>query len=202
MPDQKPIKIETREILETFFDARVRVTNERHHDYDGISITVCDMSYRPARNQDSQATAPSIEQTVMLLSASDLDLPDFKLTPRLSGVMGALTQSLASFIEVTFSDVPEFSKAFAVRAWNEKAIRILFTKALREFLLTCDGWAAQGKRQHLIVYLPSEIVAAEAEESFIQSAINILDLLQQGEAELDRFPDLRRETTTGICFNS
>ncbi|MEQ9407506.1 MAG: DUF3592 domain-containing protein [Fuerstiella sp.] len=198
MSNEDPGQLEG-ELTEMFCNfVRLEVISESSQP--GARLTVCRMSYTP-QSSDSSRARP-VRQTAVVLSADDLDLPQFVLHPHLKGILGKLSASLGVLSDINFDDSPEFSDAYLLHGWAEEPVRLLFNKSLRDHFADRPGWSVRGNGNRLVVFRHNQICPDDAVDEFVQDALAILELFREAESELDQRPDVQRETTAQDMHSS
>jgi hypothetical protein len=178
--------------LSELFGELASVEPLRQDNQHGMELAVCNMSY--SRDSSGSAAYRRIRQTVVVLDAEELNLPQFAISPESKGLLGKIFEGLGGFGDIDFEDSPEFSGMYHLHGWVEKPVRMLFTKAIRDHFATQPGWSVRGKGSCLVVFKHNHICGDDETSVFVQEALKILSLFSAGEKELDAHLDVRRET--------
>ena len=182
--------------LSELFGELVSVEPLRQENRHGIELSVCRMTYWPdlPGSSTSQQSHRRIHQTVVVLNAEELNLPQFALSPEVKGVLGKIFDGLGGFGDIDFKDSPEFSEMYHLHGWVEQPVRMLFTNAIREHFTMRPGWSVRGNRSCLVVFTHNHVCDEDETDVFVQEALKILSLFSAGERQLDSHLDIRRET--------
>ena len=159
----------------------------------GTRVIVGELDYRRSRSDSN--TSRHIHETVVIFEADDLDLPQFVMAPRQTGLIGKLFSSLGTVAEIDFSDTSEFHQTYRVMGWVEEAVSVLFTPALRQQAADQPGWTVRGRRRLLLVYQHNHLVSGDQLDEFVADALRLASAFREGEAELDARSDVHREAT-------
>ncbi len=178
------------ESLSELFCENVAVNHQESREQDGVNFIIAEISYRTS-GSDSQSSK-RVRQTVAVLD-DDINVPQFVLLPHRKGIVGMVFSAIGAMNDVNFNDSPKFSADYLLHAWNEKAVRILFTPELREYFSRHAGWSARGNRSCIAVFKQGHVCKSEELDEFLNASVEIFRLLQAGEKELDRHPDINRE---------
>jgi len=174
--------------LNSIYDGFVSVENVANHSRGDVTLAICDMRY------NDTGDSVGIKQTVILLQAPDLDFPEFTMRSPGSSLLGSSSLS--------FTDSPEFDALYSVHGTLEEAIHVLFSTEVREQLTALPGWEVRGNGRSLVVYQPRKIFKEDGRTEFMSTALQILQTLRTGEAELDARPDVCREATGADLLES
>lgn len=179
--------------LSNDFGAPVEIEVLNEAENDGVRILVCQLSYtqQSAENRSSRY----ISQTTVILQSAELDLPQFALRPKATGLTGVMFGLLGGFGNVNFPESPEFSRAYLLHGWAEQPVRVLFTPAVRDYFATHHGWSVRGHGCQLVAFRHNTTIPPEERTEFVRTATEILTLLRQGEQELDERPELSRRAS-------
>jgi len=99
--------------------------------------------------------------------------PEFQVYPR-SLLPGAGSQG-----EITFEDVPEFSKCYLLQSEDKARVRELFNGEVRNFFARHEGIAA-GAAGRALVYFTGELVTPERVRPFMEEGFRVMNVLQTG----------------------
>ncbi|WP_182867711.1 DUF3592 domain-containing protein [Stieleria mannarensis] len=179
------------ETLSELLARNVAVNHQEICEHDGLNVIVAEISYRSSE-PDSRSTQ-WIRETVAV-PQDTIDLPQFAMFPHFKGIIGAVFSAIGGMNDVNFDDSPKFSADYLLHAWNEKAVRVLFTPGIRDYFAQHPGWSVRGNRNHMVIFKHKTVCESDDQESFVRDAAEIFRLFQSGEAELDRRPDIDRET--------
>ena len=178
--------------LNSMFNGFVAVKNTANHSRGEVTLAICDMRYSPGSH------SVGTRQTVVLLQAPDLDFPEFRLRPPASSLMSGLVGNSS----LSFKGCPEFDAAYSVHATLKEAIQVLFTLEVRKQLAALPGWEVKGSGNTLVAFQPRNLCGEEERSEFMSTALQILQALRTGEAELDARPDVSREATGADMLES
>lgn len=153
------------------------------------SVSVIQMDYT---RRDSSNRSNRVTQTAVVLDDPELDLPQFALWPHAKGITGMLLGRLANMGDINFDDSPEFSDEYHLHGWNEQAVRMLFTRQIRDHFADSPKWSARGIRQYLVVFKQNQVSAPNQLDSFVDETLKTITLFQQSEEQLDESPNVRR----------
>lgn len=174
--------------LSEIFNETVGVETLHEQHQHGAELTVCEMSYRPTPDHRR------IRQTAVVLDAHELNLPQFAQDPKMKGIMGIISARVGGFGGIDFADSPAFSKSYRLHGWNEQPVRVLYTKAIRDYFASQPGWSVRGNGSHLVIFRYNKTCNACAMDDFVRTSLKILSLFREGEQQLDTRPEIRRET--------
>lgn len=176
------------EELSELFRENVSVDDVTHREMDGATVAIANFTYWTSGEHRRQ-----YRQTALILQDDQLDLPEFSLRPHMTGMITGLLQAIGGVSSIEYADSPEFSQKYFLHGWAEEAVRVLFTKDLRDFFEQHPGWSVRGKRRRLVIYHRDRVMKESELNEFTREGLQLLTLLQQAEEELDQHPELRRE---------
>lgn len=178
------------EELSLLFREDVTVSDVTSQRMDGTQVAVANMSYWKINENQRH-----YKQTVLVLRDSHLQVPDFILQSRSTGLLPTSFPQLIGPKPIEFPDSPRFESQFVLSGPTEIAIRALFTKSVRDFFERDPEWTIRGTGNCLVMCHPSKIQKEHEREHFTEQGIQILTLLQEAEERLDQQPELRRQPT-------
>ncbi len=126
----------------------------------------------------------SVEQTAVVVHDHRFDLPEFTVSPKLSGLAGWV-QRLVGMRDISFSDSPEFSRRYHLFGWKEAAVRGLFTKELRSSFEAQARWSARGGREWIALFQDRFVCESLNLHEFIDQALVLLAEFQRALEKLD-----------------
>ncbi|TWU02678.1 DUF3592 domain-containing protein [Stieleria varia] len=176
--------------LSDLFAQNVHVNDLKQRSVDDVSILIINVSYL----QSDSSPMKTVRQTIVFLHDDQINLPQFALWPHFTGITGKIFTSLSRMVDLDFDDSPEFSRAYHLFAWNEVAVRKLFTHGLRNRLSADSRWSMRAKGNRIAIFFQNELIEPEQMASFVTDATRILKLVLAGEAELDEHPEIRRDS--------
>lgn len=185
-------EMEIQQELNSIFNRLVTVKNTANHSTGDVTLAICDMRYSPSSD------SAGITQTVVLLQAPDLDFPEFTMRSPSSGLLTGLLGNTS----LSFPDCPEFDAVYSVSGTLKEAIQVVFSAEVREQLTALPGWQIRANGTSLVAYQSRKIFAQEDRDEFMSTALQILQTLRTGEAELDARPDVSREATGADMLKS
>ncbi len=187
-------------LFHTNVDASIRV----EHQAAGVQVTLCDMQFLQSDQGVDSVSAPrQVQQTAIVLTAAEMDLPQFVVFPKSGGLLGKVLRGIAGdWANIVFEDSPEFSNAYHLHGWNQAAVRLLIVPQLRDLLLSQPGWSIRGHKQCIVVFQPRRILPLEESEPFVVHALEMLELLRAGEEVLDEHPEINRESKGSDVLNT
>lgn len=194
MSDPNVDDLETDELegrLTELFGEFVRADVLSESSQPDVTLAVCNMSYRVSNSESNR----QVRQTAVVLSAKDLDLPQFNLAPHSKGMLGKLAESMIGGMDLNFEDSPDFSKAYLLFGWNEDAVRTLFNTDLRNYFADHGNWSVRGQGSQLVIFRNNEICEDHDIDGFTQQALELLSLFRDAEAQLDEYPGIQRDTS-------
>lgn len=109
---------------------------------------------------------------------------------------------LGNMGDINFEDSPVFSDNYYLAGCQIEAVRVLFTPELREHLAQQPHWSVQGDGKRLVLSRRNTVIAESEEAAFISDALQVVQLIREGEQCLDERPDLVRETTARALVDS
>lgn len=178
------------EELSLLFREDVTVSDVTSQRMDGTEVAVANMSYWKINENQRH-----YKQTVLVLRDSHLQVPDFILQSRSTGLLPTSFPQLIGPKPIEFPDSPRFESQFVLSGPTEIAIRALFTKSVRDFFERDPDWTIHGTGNCLVLCHPNKIQKEHEREHFTEQGIQILTLLQEAEERLDQQPELRRQAT-------
>ncbi|MGI9442966.1 MAG: DUF3592 domain-containing protein [Rubripirellula sp.] len=178
------------EELSLLFREDVTVSDVTSQRMDGTEVAVANMSYWKINENQRH-----YKQTVLVLRDSHLQVPDFILQSRSTGLLPTSFPQLIGPKPIEFPDSPRFESQFVLSGPTEIAIRALFTKSVRDFFERDPDWTIRGTGNCLVLCHPNKIQKEHEREHFTEQGIQILTLLQEAEERLDQQPELRRQAT-------
>jgi hypothetical protein len=184
--------------LSDLFDERVTLQCLNEQQFGAARIAIVEMEYRQSTDQ---GPSRHVAQTAAVLNDPELNLPEFSLQPPIGGLLGKLVFGMVGMNAMQFQDSPEFSEKYHLLGWNESAVRMLFTKELRDQLVELDGWSARGRGPLLVVFRAGEVCGESERPKFTDASLRILTLFQHGEETLDDHPEVRRETSVQDVYD-
>ena len=121
-------------------------------------------------------------QTLGILSLEQAELVPFTLRGR-----GFFDKVAAKFgqEEVQIDAAPEFSKKYLVKGSNEEAVRKVFTPRVVEFFTQQKNLACEVVENQVLIYNPGRTVKPEEVRSFLDRAVQLLELMQQPTYDFD-----------------
>lgn len=140
-----------------------RFRNVMNGAYGSYQVSIYDYSYTVS----SGKTSSTYTQTVAAF-VQDRPLPLFELRPE-----GFLDRIAEAFVhrDIDFDTHPEFSKRFALRGEDERAIRTMFTPALLSFFEMSPrerAWHIEGSGFTLLMYRTNLKVPPEEIRTFLE----------------------------------
>ncbi len=182
---------ELAEELSELFREHVSVDSVTQRELAGATISVATMSYSTSGSGDSSNR--HYQQTAVVLDDQQLDVPEFSLRPRVTGLLGKLLKVMGNVAAIEFTDSPKFSENYYLHGWVVEPVRILFTKAIRDHLAQHPGWSVRGKKHRLVIFQSDRVCKDDEVDDFVRESLDILALFQEGEEALDERPEIRRE---------
>ena len=178
------------EELSLLFREDVTVSDVTSQQMSGTQIAVANMSYWKINENQRH-----YKQTVLVLRDSDLQVPDFILQSRSTGLLPTSFPQLIGPKPIEFPDSPRFASQFVLSGPTESAIRAFFTRSVRDFFECEPEWTVRGTGNCLVLCHPNQIQKEHERQHFTQEGLQILTVLQQAEGRLDQQPELRRQAT-------
>lgn len=189
-PDISEVQDDLSTLLATDTTAELRLHRELTDSLgESRSISLLDVSYQEKHSDNRQ----TIRQTALLLEQDDFDLPDFTLSPKVSGFAVKLFKMFGD-LGIEFDDSPEFSAAYSVVGWVEPTVREFFVKPIRDHFAQDHKWSVCGHGKRLLIFQKGKVIKNADPDAFIKQALSVLSLFRMGEEALDARPDLHRET--------
>ena len=111
------------EELSDLFAKAIFVDGFEHRTISGFSLCVVQVHYI----ESGASVMKTIRQTVVYLRAAELDVPEFAMWPHFKGAVGKLFEVVGSMVDINFIESPVFSEEYHLFAWNEEAVRQLFS---------------------------------------------------------------------------
>lgn len=180
------------EVISELLSEDVTVSHVERQVRDGVSLFVVEMSYLPSTDSSHRATR--IHQTGIILQDDTLQIPRFALWPHFKGILGKLISAGGDMPDINFDDSLAFSNDYHLFAWNEEAVRILFSQEVRNYLARAPGWTVRGDHSRILVLKAGKICKADDQPAFINDSFEMLALFRKGEKGLDEQPQVRRST--------
>ncbi|QDV44081.1 hypothetical protein Enr13x_39420 [Stieleria neptunia] len=178
------------ESLSDLFSENVTVDHQQSSEQGGVNVTIAEIRYRSSDAESESSRR--VRQTVAVLD-EEIHLPYVAMFPHRKGILGAVFSAIGGMNDVNFDDSPKFSADYLLHAWNEKAVRLLFTPKLREYFSQHAGWSLRGNRGRIAVFQQGRVCKSEELDEFVNASAEIFRLIREGEQELDRHPEINRE---------
>jgi len=146
------------------------IRNMLYGETDGVKAALFDYEYVTGSGKN-RATH---NQSVAYFEPRDLSVPVFSLRPE-----NALHKfaSVFGYQDIDFGNRPLFSSKYLLRGTDEQGIRHTFTDALLTFYEANQGLATDGGGNQLFVFRPGRRAAPHESQGFINSALQLTNLL-------------------------
>jgi len=198
---QTPVAQTTRDLMDTtdqtlseelslLFREDVTVSDVTSHKMGDTQIALANMSYWKLDENQSH-----YKQTVLVLRDSHLQVPDFILQSRSTGIFFNVLTQLLGPSPIEFRNSPKFQTKYVLSGPTEIAIRALFTKPVRDFFEEATEWTIRGTESCLVLCHQNKIQTEHERENFTEQGLQVLTLLQEAEERLDQQPEIRRQAT-------
>lgn len=115
-------------------------------------------------------------QTVFSFESSQLDLPQFQLSPE--NIFQKIGQ-LMGYQDIDFPDAPEFSKRFVLRGADESAVRQVFSMDVIRFFESMRGVSVEADGNRLIFYRARRRLKARDIKGFMDEGFRVYALFRK-----------------------
>lgn len=141
--------------------------------FNGTEVTFFDYMYTVGFGRQYSVTH---SQTVAVFAVGGNVLPEFELRPE---HLVQEIEQIFGYKDIDFSQYPEFSRSYLLRASDEQAVRALFAPETLQFLSRQKGWAVESIGRWLMIYRHGNVVKPETLTRFLEEATNIFRLFQR-----------------------
>ena len=140
-----------------------------------LTMFLFDYSYAIGHIKDHDR---SIGQTIIRMHSPLLRLPPFSISPENT------FSEIGKFFgdsDISFSEVPEFSRTYLLRGPDEAAVRQLFNSSIIQFFEQERDLTVEAAGDLMFLYRYNKIVKAEEMETFVETGKRALALLLQAQ---------------------
>jgi hypothetical protein len=150
-----------------------KITNIMKGEIDNISMIIMDYRYTTGHGKHSH----TYNQSVILFSCNDLQLPHFTLSPE---SFFHKIGSMLGFKDINFNTHPVFSSKYLLKGSEENSIKSVFNHGVLDYFSNNHGLSVEGISNSLIVYRTSKRLKPEEIRSFLEESLTILALFRSG----------------------
>lgn len=156
------------EVFEIFDKGSGRkVTNLIEYAEESTPFALFDYCY----NVSSGKANAKYNQTILMLSNEELQLPHFSLKPEnFFHKFG----SLLGMQDIDFDTHPEFSDQYLLKGEDEDAVREFFDEEKLNFFTQEKGWSVEGMGKTLLVYRHNKRPSADEMNAFVEEAAKVI----------------------------
>ena len=146
------------------------VMNTIRGDTGDVELTIFDLSYCTGSGKNRSTH----RQTVVRFTSSQLNLPDFAISPE------GFFQFFAKLFgtkDINFAEDPQFSSAFLLQGAHEGAVRQLFGPELRAWFSERKGVTSEGRGSQLLFFRAGQRVNPDKIAALLEEGFQLFKLL-------------------------
>lgn len=137
---------------------------------DEVELTIFDLSYSTGSGKNRSTH----RQTVIRFASSQLNLPDFAVSPewffhKIAKLFGTK--------DINFVDDPAFSSSFLLQGANEPAVRQLFSQEVRSWFAGRVGVTCEGRGKQLLFFRAGQRLSADKIPGLLEEGFQLFKLL-------------------------